>query len=82
MFWTLDFDDFASNVCNQGRYPLIGQVGTALQTASPPAVSPTSTSLHCTVAFLSHMHCIPVSFLFFFSFFSLFFFLLFLLFLT
>ena len=39
MFWTLDFDDFGNNVCNQGSYPLIGQMGTALQAANPPGES-------------------------------------------
>ena len=72
MFWTLDFDDFANNVCNQGRYPLIGQVGTALQAASPPAVSPSSTSLHCPLTFVSHRPSVPF-FLFFFFFFFFFF---------
>eukprot|EP00745_Piridium_sociabile_P022331 TRINITY_DN34791_c0_g1_i1.p1 TRINITY_DN34791_c0_g1~~TRINITY_DN34791_c0_g1_i1.p1 ORF type:complete len:144 (+),score=11.10 TRINITY_DN34791_c0_g1_i1:488-919(+) len=41
MFWTLDFDDFGSNVCGQGAYPLIGQIEEVLAAAGPP--SPTST---------------------------------------
>lgn len=26
MFWTIDFDDFAHNLCQQGVYPLINEV--------------------------------------------------------
>ena len=47
MFWTLDFDDFGSNVCNQGSYPLIGRIGTALQIAGPLGVSFTGESTQC-----------------------------------
>ena len=46
MFWTLDFDDFGNNTCNQGSYPLIGQMGAALQV---PGVSPSGESLDCSV---------------------------------
>ena len=55
MFWTLDFDDFGNNVCNQGSYPLIGQMGTALQAANPPSVSSTGESVDCSVSLLSDL---------------------------
>ena len=55
MFWTLDFDDFGNNLCNQGSYPLIAQMGTALQAANPPSASSTGESVDCSVSLFSNM---------------------------
>ena len=37
MVWTLDYDDFSGEYCNQGKYPLISFVKTELNTKLPNA---------------------------------------------
>ncbi|KAK7469508.1 hypothetical protein BaRGS_00036487, partial [Batillaria attramentaria] len=43
MIWSLDFDDFTSQACNNGKYPLISQVKDVFRLAGKPPVSPTRT---------------------------------------